>query len=567
MEFRVTEDCKAVSLGWMVRRNRQHWWIAVVVILSLTTAISVIHFPELISLQKEQVSPELKLYLIGLSILILLFCVYVLQASARLQHVKEELVQKEIEKGKVQLLLEQVQEQSQQLLKTKEELETEISERKNTQEQLSYLAYHDGLTDLPNRTLFMDRLTQGLIRLAFHRRSAAVLFFDLDHFKHINDTLGHNIGDMLLKAVSERLKSCVREGDTVARLGGDEFAIMLADLARPEDVPLIAQKVTETLSQPFQIKDHQLFITTSIGISLYPSDCNDPEALLKAADLAMYRAKEQGRNNYQFYHPTLNTIAAERLSIETGLRQALEREEFLLHYQPLLDLATGHVIGIEALVRWRPPDGSLVSPAKFIPVAEETGLILSIGEWVLRTACRQTRAWQDAGFRNLRVSVNLSARQFHQKNLIQTIDKILKETGLDPRFLELELTESIMQNAQEIIETLHEINARGMEISVDDFGTGYSSLSYLKRLPIQTLKVDQSFVKNIAMGTDDMVIVISIINLAHNLGLKAIAEGVETAEQLQSLRWLNCDRMQGYLFSRPLPADEITKLLAEGRHL
>lgn len=563
----MTASRKAVNLGWMMRRNRQHWWIAVVVILSLTVTISVIHFPQLIGLQKEHVSAELKIYLFGLSILIMLFCGYVLQASARLQHVKEELFQKEIEKGEVQLLLEQVQEQSRQLLKTKEELETEISERKKAQEQLSYSSYHDSLTDLPNRTLFMDRLTQGLIRLAFHKRSAAVLFIDLDHFKRVNDTLGHNIGDILLKAVSERLKSCMREGDTVARLGGDEFAIMLADLARPEDVPAITQKITETLSQPFQIKQHKLFITTSIGISLYPSDCNDPEALLKAAGMAMYRAKEQGRNNYQFYHPTMNTVAAERLSIETDLRQALECEGFLLHYQPQLDLATGRVIGVEALVRWRRPSMGLVSPAKFIPVAEETGLILPIGEWVLRTACRQTKAWQDAGFRNLRVSVNLSARQFNQKNLIQTIDKILKETQLDPRSLELELTESILQNAEEIIETLREINARGVEISVDDFGTGYSSLSYLKRFPIQTLKVDQSFVQNIATGTDETVIVISIINLAHNLRLKSIAEGVETAKQLQFLRWLNCDRMQGYLFSRPLPADEITELLAEGRHL
>ena len=567
IEFPVTENSRAVNLRWMVRRNQQHWLIAVVVILSLTTAISVINFPQLISLQKEHVSPELKFYLIGLSLLIVLFCAYVLQASTRLQHVKEELVQKEIEKSQVQLLLEQVQEQSRQLLKSKEELETEISERKKTQEKLSHLAYHDDLTDLPNRILFMDRLRQGLIRLDFHKRSAAVLLFDLDHFKHINDTLGHNIGDILLKSVSERLKCCIREGDTIARLGGDEFAIILTDLARPGDVPAIAQKIIKTLSQPFQIKGHQLFITTSIGVSLYPSDCNDPEALVKAADMALYRAKDQGRNNYQFYHPTLNIVSSERLSIETGLRQALECGGFLLHYQPQLDIATGRIIGVEALVRWHQPNGSLVSPAKFIPVAEETGLILPIGEWVLRTACRQTKAWQDAGFRNLRVSVNLSARQFHQKDLIQTIDKILIETGLDPRSLEMELTESIMQNAEKIIETLREINARGVEISVDDFGTGYSSLSYLKRLPIQTLKVDQSFVQNISTGTDDTVLVISIINLAHNLHLKAIAEGVETAEQLRFLRWLNCDRMQGYLFSRPLPTEEMTKLLAEGRHL
>lgn len=442
----------------------------------------------------------------------------------------------------------------------------DTTERKQAEGRLHYLAHHDGLTDLPNRVLLMDRLSQALTRAPWHKRLVAVLFLDLDHFKRINDTLGHNIGDRLLKDVAARLLTCVRAGDTIARLGGDEFAIVLSDVAQPQDVPKITQKILDALSRPFKLVARQLFITTSIGISLYPDDGQEADTLLKNADAAMYRAKEHGRNNYQFFLSDMNVQATERLALETALHSAVTREEFLLHYQPLVDLRTGKIIGMEALLRWQSPEHGLVSPAQFIPVAEESGLIVPIGQWVLRTACAQNKAWQAEGLPPVRVAVNLSARQFQQENLVETITEVLRETGLDPNALELELTESIMQDTA-AIQTLRQLKELGVEISIDDFGTGYSSLSYLKRLPINTLKIDQSFVRNMTTDKDDAVIAKTIIGLAHSLHLKAIAEGVETIEQLEFLRSHGCDRIQGYLFSRPLPAHDATKLLAEGKRL
>jgi len=379
--------------------------------------------------------------------------------------------------------------------------------------------------------------------------------------------MGHSIGNQVLKAVSERFLSCVRPGDTIARLGGDEFVMVLADVARAEDVSHIAQKISNAMSQPFTIENRELFITTSIGISLSPSDGNDGQTLLRAADMAMIRAKEQGRNNYQYYHPALNSYAQERFSLETGLRQALARDEFLLHYQPQVDLATGQITGVEALLRWQHPDRGLVSPAKFIPLAEETGLIIPIGEWVLRTACAQGKKWLDSGFEDFRITVNLSGRQFRQNDLTKMIKGILKESGLDHRCLELELTESVMQNSETTVAVLRELNDMGIDISIDDFGTGYSSLSYLKRFPIRTLKIDQSFVRNITDNSDDPTIIRTIVNLAHSLHLKAIAEGVETKEQLEFLRSVRCDGMQGFLMSPPLPAGELTQLLVKNQSL
>ena len=443
-------------------------------------------------------------------------------------------------------------------------IKSQDASRKRAEERLSYLAHHDALTNLPNRMLFIDRLGQALSRAPWHKRLAAVLFLDLDHFKRINDTLGHTMGDLLLKEVAKRLAQCSRQGDTVARMGGDEFTIILADIAHAQDVPKVAQKIIDIFSKRFVVGDHEIFITTSVGISLYPDDGEDPEALLKNADAAMYRAKEIGRNTYQYFSIDMNTKASERLALETDLRHALEREEFLVHYQPQVDLNTGQIIGMEALVRWQHPDLGLVPPAKFIPLAEDTGLIAPIGEWVLRTACAQNKAWQTAGLPPIRVGVNLSARQFQCQNLVEMIVRILKETGLDPTYLELELTESVlMQNTEAIIATLCELDAMGINISIDDFGTGYSSLSYLKRFPINRLKIDQSFVRDITTDPDDAAIVTAIITLAHSLKLKVIAEAVETEEQLAFLRSLNCDEMQGYLFSRPLPMDEATKFWRE----
>jgi diguanylate cyclase (GGDEF)-like protein len=559
---------RTTELTRVIQRDWHLWWIAVLIILALTATIIGIYAPQLIGGSKRDLIFQLKTYLFGLSVLIFLFCIYALGASFTFGKLRSQLLQKEMEKAEVQFLLEKVEERSRELMKAKEELEKEISERKSVEGKLAYLAHHDSLTNLPNRVLLLDRLHQVLTRLPWHKRLAAVLFLDLDHFKHINDTMGHTAGDLLLVAVSERLQTCVRSGDTIARLGGDEFAIILADIARAEDVTKVAQKIVDTMSGRFVLKDHEFFITASIGISLYPNDGSDAETLLKNADTAMYRAKGQGRNNYQIYSTAMNVNVFERLAMENSMRQALERKEFLLHYQPQVDLNTGQIVGFEALMRWQHPDLGLVSPAKFIPIAEETGLIVPMGEWALRTACAQNKVWQDSGLSPVVVSVNMSVRQFQQKNLVGMVSQVLKETRLDAKYLELELTESVlMQKEEPVIAMLSELHSMGIALSIDDFGTGYSSLSYLNRFPINTLKIDQSFASNITRNRNDTVIVTAIITLAHSLRMKAVAEGVETAEQLEFLRSLQCDRMQGYLFSMPLPADEATKLLAEGKHL
>ncbi len=444
----------------------------------------------------------------------------------------------------------------------------DVTERKNYESQLEHQANYDALTELPNRNLSQDRLGQALSFARRHGRDLAVMFIDLDHFKNINDSLGHNIGDLLLKQVSARLAGCVREGDTVARQGGDEFVVILSEIAAEEDATVVARKILKAMVEPFTIEGHELYVTCSIGIALYPKDGEDGQTLLKNADAAMYRAKDLGRNNVQFYAAEMNAKAMERLTLENGLRHALERNEFVVHYQPQVDLRSGEITGMEALVRWQHPELGLISPARFIPVAEETGLIVPLGEWVLRTACEQNKTWQLAGLKPVSVAVNLSARQFKHQDLVQVVADILKETDLDPGYLELEMTEGlVMQNVEATIATLTRLKAMGVKLSIDDFGTGYSSLSYLKRFPIHTLKIDQSFVRNITTDPDDAVIAKTIISMAHDMQLKVIAEGVETEGQKSFLRLRHCDEMQGYLFSRPVPAGEFEVLLRERRCL
>ena len=560
-------DSENKQKGDIAVRDRHLLVISLSVIVGLTLTIIAIFAPDMVGLQKEANRSQLFTYLSGLVILICLFCLYVLQAHGRLVRIKDMLVQEEKEKFEVQNLLKEVEARSNELLKMKEALEKEVAERKLAEERIVYLAYHDRLTDLPNRRLFEERIGQELSRLKWRKRVMAVLFLDMDRFKQINDTLGHHVGDALLVAFSVLMKNCIRPGDTIARLGGDEFAILLTDLAREEDVALIIQKIFDSLVKPVIIEGKEIFVAVSIGISVSPKDGEDTLTLLKTADMAMYRAKEEGGATFQHYNPSLLTQKSEWKLLENSLRQAIERKEFLLHYQPQVDLDSGRIFGVEALVRWNHPEMGLVPPGKFIPLAEETGLIVPIGEWVLRSACAQTRIWQSEGFKNIRVAVNLSARQFRQKNLIEMVGLVLKETGIEPRFLELELTESIMQNPEVSIMALRELRSMGLEIAIDDFGTGYSSLSYLKRFPINTLKIDQAFIRHLTDNPDDPMIVTAIITLAHNLRLKAIAEGVETVEQLKLLRLLGCDSMQGYYFSRPLPVDEMSKLLAEDRRL
>ena len=425
------------------------------------------------------------------------------------------------------------------------------------QERLYHLVHHDNLTSLPNRLLLQDRLQRMMVKAKRHNTYAAVLFLDLDRFKKINDTLGHDIGDKLLLEVAKRLEKCVRRSDTVARLGGDEFAIVLDDLRDTKFVAVVARKILNALSKPIFIEEFELYATSSIGISLFPDDSEEVDGLMRCADTAMYRAKEAGKNNYQYYTADMNMRAFEFLLLESGLRKALDNDELIVFYQPLIDLSTNKLIGMEALLRWQHPEKGMISPGDFIPLAEETGLIEPIGDWVLRAACEQNRKWQDAGYPAVKVSVNMSARQFSKKNLVENISNVLDETGLKPEHLGIEITESvIMQDVQSTIAKLQKLHNMGISLSIDDFGTGYSSLSYLKLFPIDDLKIDRSFVFNITTDSTDAAIAASIIVLAHSMNLNVVAEGVETQEQLELLRKQGCDIVQGFLFSRPLSAEE-----------
>ncbi len=444
----------------------------------------------------------------------------------------------------------------------------DISERKQVEKRLKQLAHFDSLTDLPNRVQFIERLELAMADADRHERLVGVVFLDLDRFKYINDSLGHEKGDILIREVAIRLSGAVRRGDTVARLSGDEFALVLADMGHVDDAVYVAQKILDVFSKPFRVAGHELFVTASLGITLYPFDDRGAQDLLRNADVAMYRAKESGKNNYQFYVAEMTAKATERLALENDLRSALDRGELSLHYQPIADCKTGRVLGMEALLRWKHPERGMISPALFIPLAEETGFIIPIGEWVLRTACEQCRTWHKQGFPSLYVAVNLSARQFHQRDLPASIYNILRETGLNPAFLGLELTEGlIMQQAEASVVTLRELKAMDIRIAIDDFGTGYSSLSYLKRFPIDVLKIDQSFVREIPADADDAAIAGTVITMAHSLGLKVVAEGVETAAQLNFMREHSCDAMQGYYLSKPLPAEQFEAFLKNGARL
>ncbi|MDO8413812.1 MAG: EAL domain-containing protein, partial [Gallionellaceae bacterium] len=443
---------------------------------------------------------------------------------------------------------------------------SDISERKSVEERLAYMAQHDFLTDLPNRVLLMDRLAQAIVYAEREHHKVAIMFLDLDSFKGINDTLGHQIGDKLLQSVASRIRSAARASDTVSRQGGDEFVIMLPDIEDADAVSLIAAKLLEAISQPYLIDGNEIDITTSIGISVFPEDGRDSDVLIKYADAAMYHAKANGRNNYQFFTDEMNRRALDRMAIDKKLRHALERNEFYLHYQPQVDLRTGRIIGVEALLRWDHPEVGLIPPDKFIHIAEENGLIIPIGEWVLREACRQNSAWRSLGLPDIVMVVNLSAVQFRQPNLGEIIMDSLRTSGLDSSGLELEITEgAVMQDAEAVVLLLHKLKDLGIKLAVDDFGTGYSSLSYLKRFPIDKLKIDQSFVRDITIDQNDAAIVTTIISMARNLNLKAIAEGVETADQLAFLVQQECDEMQGHYFSQPMSANNFAELLASGR--
>jgi diguanylate cyclase (GGDEF)-like protein/PAS domain S-box-containing protein len=438
----------------------------------------------------------------------------------------------------------------------------DISSFKQYEAKLEFLAHHDALTQLPNRALFLDRLQESLKRANRHHKTIGLLFIDLDRFKTINDSLGHQIGDELLRAVAQRLTACVRASDVVARLGGDEFTVLLDELSDVKDAGMIAAKVLAALANPILSGGHELAVSGSIGISCYPQDGGDAETLLKSADLAMYNAKEAGRNMYRYFAAEMNMRVQETLVMTNDLRRALQNREFVLHYQPRYHLASGRITGMETLIRWQHPELGLVPPGKFIPLAEETGLIIPIGEWVIRAACEQLKYWRSIGLAKLRLAVNLSPRQFEQEDLARRISSILREAGLDGTHLEVEITEGMaMKDPVATVSMLQELKAAGIAVSIDDFGTGYSSLNYLKRFPIDHLKIDRSFVSDLEKNPDDLAIVRTIIALAKGLGLSVIAEGVETEGQAKLLRMFGCDDGQGYLFSKPLPAEDIDRLL------
>jgi len=444
-------------------------------------------------------------------------------------------------------------------------VQRDISRRELAEKALHDSAQHDILTGLPNRMLLSDRIGRAIVLSQRHGTKVAVLFLDLDGFKHVNDSLGHSIGDKLLQSVAKRLEGCVRASDTVSRQGGDEFVVLLSEVQQAEDVAISARRILEAVATDHPIDAHNLHVTTSIGMSVYPDDGADAETLIKNADIAMYQAKENGRQSYQFFEPAMNVRAMERQFIEAGLRRALERHEFEVHYQPKVDLRTGRITGAEALIRWTHPVRGPISPVQFIPVAEECGLILPIGAWVLREACNQARAWADAGLPAVTMAVNVSAMEFRDEKFLEGVFAILSETGMDPRKLELELTESVlMKRAESTARILQSLRESGVRVAVDDFGTGYSSLSYLRKFPVDALKIDSSFIRQLSTDGDDTTIVTAVIGMARSLNLRVVAEGVETREQLAFLRAHQCDDAQGHYFSPPVLPGQFAKLVRTG---
>lgn len=458
-------------------------------------------------------------------------------------------------------LEQRVEERTQELQETNVQLQQEISERKSVEkeliihkEHLVRLAHYDSLTSLPNRVFFNEILNKALSHASRHDKMIAVLFIDLDRFKTINDALGHTTGDLVLKEIASRFSTVLRAGDVLARLGGDEFIILLNDIGHPKFASPVAEKLLQICAKPVKISNHEFFITTSIGICIYPNDGTSLEDLQKNADMAMYKAKKSGGGIYHYFTQEMNLEAHEHIQMEAALRKAIKNNEFVLHYQPKYNLADGLITGVEALIRWENPQHGMIPPGKFIPLAEETGLIMQIGEWAMREACRANKSWQQSGYQPISVAVNLSPKQFRHQDIAQVVANVLTETGLDAQYLELEITETAVMDSVELaITRLNAIKKMGVHISVDDFGTGYTSISYLKQYPVSVLKIDQNFIKGIPQDPNDLAITAAVIALGHSLGMKVVAEGVETAEQLQYLADHDCDIVQGYYLSRPLP--------------
>ncbi|MCG3203627.1 MAG: hypothetical protein KCHDKBKB_00298 [Elusimicrobia bacterium] len=443
---------------------------------------------------------------------------------------------------------------------------TDITKKKRAQETIRHMATYDALTDLPNRAMFREQLQHAIANAQRHNEMLGVLFMDLDRVKVINDSLGHDMGDRLLIGVANRIRHTLRSSDLVARLGGDEFMILLTHIKNSEEITHLTEKLLASIRPPFLLEEHELYTTASIGISIYPKDGINGETLTKNADTAMYRAKRRGRNNYQLFESSMKAEVFHQLSLDNGLRRALERNEFVVHYQPQINIATGEIVGVEALARWNHPDMGLIPPASFIQWAEDSGLIIPIGERILQMACQKNKEWQDRGYPMVKVGVNVSAKQMRHSDILVTVRKVLNETGLPPACLDLELTESTLMDLYgHTMHIPHELKAMGVGFSIDDFGTGYSSLNYLKRLPVKTLKMDQSFIRDLASDSNDAAIATAVIGLGHGLKMNVLAEGVETEGQLRTLRDLGCDQVQGFLFSEPLPAETFEAILKSNK--
>ncbi|WP_406798008.1 MULTISPECIES: EAL domain-containing protein [Brevibacillus] len=438
----------------------------------------------------------------------------------------------------------------------------DVTDRKQSEETIHHLAYHDALTDLPNRRMYVQQLSKEMMQAKRFQSSLAVLFLDLDRFKDVNDSFGHDVGDMLLIEASKRLQACLKPGDVVARLGGDEFTIMQNQLQDRNEATALAEQIMYQLQRPFELEGHVFNVSCSIGIALYPQDGDNPEDLLKRADTALYTVKSRGKNGYDFFDPSMEAKSLERILMENEMRKAIEQEQFQIYYQPKIDIATSAMTGMEALVRWVHPELGIIPPNRFIPIAEETGMILALGEWILKQACKQNKNWHDQGY-TLKVSVNLSARQIYQKDLVEMIKDILQETNLSPHWLELEITESIFVKMEEATAVLQQIRDIGIQISIDDFGTGYSSFSYIKSLPVDTIKIDASFIRDIHHNQESQAIVKAIVTIAQSLNMNVIAEGIELHDQVAALKENGCDHGQGYLFSKPLPTDDFDQLLRQ----
>ncbi len=442
----------------------------------------------------------------------------------------------------------------------------DITEKKKYEEDMKDLIEIDPLTKLLNRNVLREKFEDSMKEAKDNNKMLAILFLDLDRFKFINDTLGHILGDQLLKDIADRMRECVEPHNIIARIGGDEFMILLKNVTEINDVTRVAQQILSTFERSFTLEEHEIHITASIGISLYPHDGDDTKTLLRNADTAMYRAKEQGKNSFELYSPILNEKAMEKLMLENSLQRALERNELLLYYQPLIDVATKKIVGMEALLRWNHPTLGLIPPGEFIPLAEETGVIIPITQWVLEVSCNQCKTWQEMGIPDLYMAVNISGQHLKKKNWEKMIEEVLDKTQMDPHFLELEISEnSIMKNTPQTLKMLETLQEKGVHFSIDDFGTGYSSLSYLTHFPINGLKIDQSFMRYITTDSDDAAIINAIVYMAHNLDLKVVAEGIETAEQFKFISSIHCDLAQGYLFSKPIPPEQMTKLLVQNR--